>query len=211
MRKVLIAAVSFAALAGIAGVAVAQQGEAPRERSSGLFQADANSDGTVTRAELDANSASRFRTLDANSDGQLTREEMRAGRERGDGEHGGRGRHGRGGHRGMHMERADANNDGNITRDEFLAGPTQMFARMDANSDGVISANERPQRGERGERGQRGDRPERPRLDSDNNGQISQAEFAAMNVARFERIDANHDGRVTRDEVEAGRPQRPQR
>jgi Ca2+-binding EF-hand superfamily protein len=197
MRKVLMAAAGFVALAGAAGFALAQQGgNAPEQgRSFGVFRADANNDGTVTRAEFDANRSTRFDALDANDDGQLTREEMRAGR----GERGERG-HRRGGRHGRGMERADANNDGNITREEFLAGPTQMFARLDANSDGVITATERPQRRERGE-GREG----RRQLDGNNDGQISQSEFAAMGASRFDRLDANEDGRVTREEAEASR------
>ena len=198
MRKVLIAAASLAALGGAAGLAMAQQ-NGVQDQPSGLFEADSNNDGTLTRAEFDASRAARFETLDANHDRQLAREEMRSGRERG--EHGGRGHHRRGGHRGMHLERADANNDGAITRDEFLARPTQMFARLDANSDGVISADERPQRRERGESGRR-------RADANNDGQISQSEFAAMGASRFERLDANDDGRVTREEAEAARSHR---
>jgi Ca2+-binding EF-hand superfamily protein len=200
MRKVLIAAVSFAALAGAAGFALAQQ-QGAQDRPSGLFQADSNNDGTVTRSEYDASQTARFATLDANDDGQLTREERRAGRgERG--EHGGRGHHRRGGHGMHHLARADADNDGNITRDEFLARPTQMFARLDDNSDGVISAGERPQRGE----GRDGEG--RRHMDVNDDGQISQSEFAAMGASRFERLDANNDGRVTREEADAARGHR---
>jgi Ca2+-binding EF-hand superfamily protein len=196
----LIAAASFAALAGVAGFALAQQ-DGAQERQHGLFQSDSNNDGTVTQSEFDASRTARFDALDANDDGQLTREEMRAGRgERG--EHGRRGHHRRGGHRGMHLERADANNDGNITREEFLAGPSQMFARLDDNNDGVISADERPQRGERSER--RG----RRHADANSDGQISQSEFAAMSASRFERLDSNDDGRVTREEAESARSRR---
>lgn len=200
MRKVLIAAVSFAALAGVGGLALAQQ-DGPQNRPFGLFQADGNNDGTVTQSEFDASRTARFDALDANNDGQLTREEMRAARaERG--EHGRRGHHRRGhGMRGG-LERADANNDGSITREEFLARPTQMFARLDADNNGVISADERPQRRERGERGGRG------RADANNDGQLSQSEFTAMGASRFDRLDANDDGRVTREEAEAARSQR---
>jgi Ca2+-binding EF-hand superfamily protein len=137
MRKILFAAAGFAALAGAAGLAVAQDQQEQRPR--GVFAMDANSDGAVTRQEFDAGRAASFAQLDSNNDGQLTREEMRAQR----GERGQR----RGGHRGMHhLASADANNDGNITREEFLARPNAMFDRMDANDDGVIAASERPQR-----------------------------------------------------------------
>ena len=108
----------------------------------------------------------------------------------------------------MHsLESADANNDGNVTRDEFLARPTEMFARLDANHDGVISTAERPQRPERAE-GERRQRPERVNPDSNGDNQISQSEYAAMGSGMFERLDANSDGRVTREEADAARPHR---
>jgi Ca2+-binding EF-hand superfamily protein len=201
MRKILLAAAGAALLAGGAGLALAQQGSGGEGgRQFGLFQADANSDGAVTRQEFDAHRAARFASLDANHDGNLTREEMRAQR-RERGERGHRGRRDHGG--GMHsLARADANNDGNITREEFLARPTQMFDRLDANSDGVISTTERPQRPERGER------RERANPDANGDGNFSQAEFMSMGASMFERLDANDDGRVTREEAEAARPHR---
>ena len=202
MRKILFAAAGFAALAGAAGFAMAQDGGPPERGPRGVLALDANSDGTLTRQEFDAGRAAEFTRLDANRDGQLAREEMHAGRE-----HRG-GRHGRGG--GMHqLTAADANNDGNITRDEFLARPLEHFSRLDANSDGVIQASERPQRPERGERpdrGERGDRPERPNFDTNNDRQVSRAEFDAMGASMFQRLDANSDGRVTQDEAQAARP-----
>jgi hypothetical protein len=195
MRKILLAtAVGFAAFAGAAGLAMAQDGPGPRG-PHGLFQADANGDGVLTRQEFDAGRDAMFARLDADNDGQISREEMRA-------RHHGR----RGGRGGMHSLRgADANNDGNITREEFLARPIEHFDRMDANNDGVISADERPQRGERAERRGRG---ERPTLDANGDGQVSRAEFAAAGAAMFERLDANNDGRVTREEAAAARQHR---
>lgn len=199
MRKILFAAAGFAALAGAAGLAIAQEGGAPAERPRGVFAFDANTDGTLTRQEFNAGRAAEFARRDTNGDGQLTREEMRAGRE-----HRG-GRHGRGG--GMHhLASADANNDGNITRDEFLARPLEHFTRLDANGDGVIQASERPQRPERGERGSRGDRADRPDFDANDDRQISRAEFDAMGASMFQRLDANSDGRVTQAEAQAARP-----
>lgn len=204
MRKILLAAAGFAALAGAAGLALAQDNGGRERGAHGIFQSDANSDGVLTRAEFDAGRAAAFARLDADNNGQLTREEMRA--ERGD-RRGGERRGGRG-HRGggMHsLTSADANNDGNITREEFLARPTEMFDRLDANDDGVISTAERPQRPERGERGQRADRPN---LDTDGNGTFSRAEFTAMGAGMFERLDANDDGRVTQEEAQAARGHR---
>lgn len=208
MRKLLMAAAGVAVLAaGAAGIALAQ-GEPRGERGErGFFGADSNNDGVLTRAEFDAGQQALFARLDANNDGQLTREEGRAQRAM---QHGGRRGH-RGGP-GFELARADANNDGNITRDEFLARPIEMFDRLDTNHDGVIQASERPQRpqraeGERGERGGPG-REGRPNIDSNNDGSISRAEFLAGGDARFQRMDANHDGRVTQEEAQAARPHR---
>jgi len=198
MRKILLAAVGFAALAGAAGVAAAQD---QQQRPRGVFAFDANTDGTLTRAEFDAGRTAQFTRLDANNDGQLTREEMRA--QWGERRHGRRG----GGHHGAGLRGADANNDGSISRDEFLARPIAMFDRLDANDDGVISEAERPQRRERPQ-GERGQRAERPNPDTNGDGQISRAEFTAMGAPMFARLDANSDGRVTQDEARAAHQHR---
>ena len=203
MRKVLLAAAGAAVLAaGFAGVAVAQSGGENAGARHGIFQADADSDGVLTRAEFDASRVAQFARLDTDNNGELTREEMRAQR-------GERGHRGPRGHRGGGMERADADNDGNITREEFLARPTAMFARLDTNNDGVIQASERPQRPERrAENGERRQRADRPNPDTDGNGTFSQAEFTAMGARMFERLDANNDGRVTQEEAQAVRGHR---
>ena len=57
MRKILLAAVGFAAIAGAAGLAMAQgrpDGPPPGGPAGFLFQADANHDNVLTRAEFDA-------------------------------------------------------------------------------------------------------------------------------------------------------------
>lgn len=201
MRKMLLAAAGFAAIAGAAGLALAHEHERGGPGAYGLFQSDANSDGVLTRQEFDAGRTALFARLDRDSNGQLAPEEMHAMR----GEH----RGGRGGH-GLRLEGADANNDGNITREEFMTHPTEMFDRLDANHDGVIAASERPQHGER-RHGGPGGRADRPDPDANNDGLVSTAEFTAMGANLFDRLDANDDGRVTREEAHAGRPPRGDR
>ncbi|MEZ5957202.1 MAG: hypothetical protein R3C27_08345 [Hyphomonadaceae bacterium] len=209
MRKILLVAAGAAALATAGfGLAYAQSGPASGGARQGIFQADANSDGVLTRAEFDAGRTAQFARLDADNNGELTREEMRA-------ERGARGEHrGRRGHRGGPggpggFEGADANGDGDITRDEFLARPIAMFERLDANHNGVIEASERPQRPERGAQdGERRQRADRPNPDTDGNGTFSRAEFTAMGAHMFERLDANSDGRVTQEEAQAARGHR---
>lgn len=197
MRKFLLAAAGFAALAGMTGAAMAQDNERPR-RGDVFFQADANNDGAVTRQEFDASRTALFTRLDANNDGYLSREEMRA-------QFAGRGGERRG-HRGAgHLRGVEAGPDGSITREQFLARPNAAFDRLDRNNDGVISADERPQRPQRAEGAER---RQRPNIDTDGDGRISRAEFDAAGAAMFQRLDANNDGRVTREEAQAARPQR---
>jgi hypothetical protein len=197
----LLAAAGFAVIAGAAGLALAHEHERGEPRAHGLFQSDANSDGVLTRQEFDTGRTALFARLDRDGNGQLTREEMHAMR----GEH----RGGRGG-RGMHLEGADANNDGNITREEFMTHPTEMFDRLDANRDGVIAPSERPQHGER-RHGGPGGRAGHTDPDANSDGLVSSAEFTAMGAHLFDRLDANDDGRVTREEAHAGRPHRGDR
>lgn len=47
---------------------------------------------------------------------------------------------------GRMLMRADRNGDGDLTREEMREGTTALFATMDANGDGVVTADERPQR-----------------------------------------------------------------
>ncbi|MES1198851.1 MAG: hypothetical protein ABUS48_02615 [Pseudomonadota bacterium] len=223
MRKYLIAA-SVAAMLGAGGIAIAaaaNSAQAPAAavasdgapHHGGFFaHLDTNGDGVVTRQEFDASRTAQFTRMDANNDGSLTRDEMRGGRHRGQGddaqngqggEHRWGGRHGGGRMREMMVERADANHDGNISRDEFLAGPIERFNRLDANHDGVISADERQAVQARFEQA----RENRPHLDANGDGVVTRAEFNAAGVSMFDRMDKNHDGRVTQDEL----PQRGHR
>jgi Ca2+-binding EF-hand superfamily protein len=42
------------------------------------------------------------------------------------------------------------------------------------------------------------------RFDNDHNGVVTRAEFDAVRAAEFARLDANHDGQLSRDEMRAG-------
>ncbi|MDP5278340.1 EF-hand domain-containing protein [Sphingomonas sp. DG1-23] len=115
MKKTLAAALLGATL--VAGSAVA----APQDRDP-LARADADNDGTVTKAEFLADVDARFAKLDANKDGKISKEERP-----GDGER-----------RGRMMNRIDTNNDGAISLDEQHAQADRRFARLDTNGDGKI-------------------------------------------------------------------------
>ena len=170
MKKTVViggmVAVTFAALAG--GV-MAQQTQANRParaqaemtqaafvdaRVARLTAADANNDGTVTAEEHQAahqakraeRSDARFSRMDTNGDGSISRAEFDAPREARAERAGMRGpRGGRGGDRAARM--ADR---GPVVIADARAKAEQAFARMDADSNGVVTAAERQAvRGER--------------------------------------------------------------
>ncbi len=73
--------------------------------------------------------------------------------------------------------RADADRDGRITQAEFVQARVQRLTAMDANNDGSVTAEERAA----GKQAQRAERVAArfDRLDTDRNGSISRAEFEA--------------------------------
>ncbi len=167
-----VAAVALSALAGAAtaqqpaGPAMERQFHAQRADTDGdgrvsraefvarrverLTAADSNGDGTVTREERQARVAAhraqraetRFARLDTNSDGAVSREEFTAPRAaRADRAprpmraHGDQGRHGPR----MSAHRAER---GPVSIAEAQAKTEQAFARLDADSDGFVTAAE---------------------------------------------------------------------
>jgi Ca2+-binding EF-hand superfamily protein len=110
------------------------------------------------------------------------------------------------------------------TREEATAAADRMFAKLDSDRNGQVTAAEfaavREARQERreargkamGGRGQKmgGKMGERmfARMDIDRSGSVSQAEHRAAALARFQRIDTNGDGRIDDTELQAMRDKR---
>ena len=172
-KTILLGGLAALSLTVAGGVAVAQQTTqqqpAPRHargdadgdgrvsraefveaRIARLTAADANRDGTVTaeerRAAMQARRAehvaARFDRLDADKNGQISRDEFSARPERGPR---GEGRMQRGGrhHGGPGMRGGQKAERGPVVIAEARAKAEQAFARMDANSDGYVAADER--------------------------------------------------------------------
>lgn len=189
MTKIAFALASAATLALMGGAAYAQ-GSAQAERGADL-----------TRAEAEQRSAEAFARMDANDDGVLDaadREARKAAR----GER-------RAERQDARFERLDVDSDGAISRAEFHAAHDRA---------GNWARERFAERREGGERfGQRGRGKHRAgfgagRFDGNGDRTITQAEFTAATLERFERADANRDGTVTaaerRNAMKAFREQR---
>jgi len=101
----------------------------------------------------------------------------------------------------------DANSDGVVTRDEARAHPrlSADFDTADTNKDGQLDAAEMNAHRERMRGEMRAQADERWKAaDTDGDGAISRAEAQASMprmAERFESLDANDDGKVSREEM----------
>lgn len=127
-----------------------------------LNRFDADSDGKVTKAEIETYVTERFTRMDLDTDGKITDADLPpmmrgmnilSGGEPGDmagfgmghyhGKHHGRGSH-RGGHRMLrHLIGADTDKDGAVTLQELQDRAAKRFARFDRNGDGSIDQADR--------------------------------------------------------------------
>ena len=112
---------------------------------------DADGDGSISRAEMEAADATRDARreerrermkarFDTDGDGMVSEAERAAAREARDAR-----RAERGGDRGPRMRgkpRFDLDGDGAVTRLEYTTAHDALFARMDANGDGVLTRGE---------------------------------------------------------------------
>ena len=113
------------------------------------------------------------------------------------------------GERGM---RADSNGDGVISRAELTKSLEARFTKMDKDGNGKLSQEEaQAMKGKRGGKGMRGKGHKRGgngmamMRDADTNGdqKISKAEFTTAALTRFDKADANSDGKLTKEERQA--------
>lgn len=141
----------------------------------------------------------KMRGPDANQDGVITEAEVRA-------------------HARERFTKMDINNDGKIDQAEMTAlrearqakRAERMASRPEARQG---EAGERKGGKWRGKRGGDGEGMQRGmmRLDTNNDGAISLAEFEAAAIERFKRQDTNNDGQVTKAERDAAREAMKQR
>jgi Ca2+-binding EF-hand superfamily protein len=96
----------------------------------------------------------------------------------------------------------DQNGDGKISQAEAQWITAKSIAKIDANHDGIITADELKAEEERLRQAER--QRQLSALDANHDGKTTTAEFAAMDSDRFKQMDRNNDGFLTPDEL---RPQ----
>lgn len=178
-------------------------------------------DVTHTRDQAIAKVREHFTKMDANRDGFVAADEIQSMR----GMHQGMRREmverrGRDGERmamrdpAADFDRLDANKDGSISRDEFGKGREMRVERK-------IVINRAPGSPGAGFNGQHRRMMKMHRMggmggrmmkmaDLDKDGRVSLQEATTSALQRFDRVDANRDGRITPDERRQNRDQRKQ-
>lgn len=190
-------------LALVAVVGVAQAGDPQGAHRPG-YAMDSNNDGVVSREEAKdfPRLSESFDAWDKNKDGQLDQAEVAAHRDAMHGEM-----------RAKAHERwraADKDGNGSLSREEVESSMPRMadrFKEMDLNDDGQISRDERHDFGMAGPKHERKDMKKRFKA-ADTNGDdaLDLAEVQAgmpWMAERFSTMDADKDGKLTRDECRA--------
>jgi Ca2+-binding EF-hand superfamily protein len=187
--------------------AMGTEAQAQRDRPQFAWM-DRDQDGVITRDEWRGNDQS-FRVHDWNNDGMLSGDEIRGGARRSgripdeDDSSDDRANDFR-----DWTPRAfanlDHNRDGRIARNEWRAS-RESFRRADRNNDGTLTRteflNESGWQNDSESDWQNDNRVDRfDNLDRDNNGIVTRGEWQG-NAQRFEALDVNGDGALSRDEV----------
>ncbi len=195
---------------------------------------DKNKDGVVSRDELPPRMSRVFDRADTNGDGKLDRDEVermlqvlrrRFGAGNGTDTTPRQAAAGGGGvEQAVHriLERMDTNHDGQISRDEAQGPLAKNFDRLDANKDGYLDGaelrravsrfmknrNNSPRAGTGGRQGRRADAPapavDFDALDANADGRLTREELRGTRFAEhFDEIDTNRDGKIDPQEFGA--------
>jgi Ca2+-binding EF-hand superfamily protein len=103
----------------------------------------------------------------------------------------------------------DLDHDGKLVATEHAAATRRMFATMDRNADGKVSAAEMDAAhyavtGQKAKPGQMGSPDKIRAVDQNGDRVLSAAEHDAGAAMMFARMDANKDGKLSRGEFEQG-------
>jgi len=189
------------------------QGQNKRGGGNPMMALDTNKDGTISKDEYMAG----FAKYDKDGDGKLSMRELMA-----QSQSGGRSEGQKGGKDGSRLKKMDTDGDGKVSKQEFLDNTAnKFFGHLDKDGDGYISKEEseamkknrpkrqnRPQDGQGGKGGQ-GNNEDRAKqmfskMDANGDGKLSRDEFRGPDQA-FDKIDENNDGSLTMEELQKGR------
>lgn len=111
----------------------------------------------------------------------------------------------------------DSNGDGKISRAEHAAAAQAMFGKMDANADGIVTADEMnashsERKSSKLKFWQKKDHDDDEMsssekisvIDTNGDGKISRAEHEAGSEKMFTKMDTNDDGFLSKEECEQG-------
>ena len=182
MKKFTLAAAA-AAVAMTATALIAAPGDAKRGP-------DANGDGVMTRAEVQAQVAERFAKADANGDGVLNEADKAA-------------------RTGQMFDKIDTDKNGSISRAEFTTAHSGMgmgHGELGGMDHGKMGGGGHKMGGP-GMGGQRmgggGAGMMLKMADANNDGAVTRDEATAAALKHFDQMDANKDGQVTQAERQA--------
>ncbi|QDP19458.1 EF-hand domain-containing protein [Sphingomonas xanthus] len=196
MKYSLIAA----ALATVAGAAIAQSSPAPTAKAM-------MADKVMTRAEVPVKVREHFARVDADKDGVITKDEVAKLGDRAGGSHFRHEMRERG-NPAEAFDRLDADKDGMISREEFGKAREKRIERRVVIRERAkeAAADGQPQKMRSHRMGGMGHGRMLAMADANKDGRTTLAEAEAMALQHFDRMDANNDGQVTPEERRAGRP-----
>lgn len=203
----LVASMFITSIAAAQANPPVEAGKTPRHGHH-LAKLDKDGDGFISREEAAGHPmlAKQFDAIDTNRDGKLAKEELHAARDAM-----------RAQHRdalAAKFKQADKDGDGAISKAEaeawFLPLAAKKFDAADTNRDGKLTLAE-AQAARRDHAGPRHAKFEQRFKAADRDGDqvVTRAEAEAMAREglnrKFERMDANRDGKLTLEEMQAGR------
>lgn len=103
------------------------------------------------------------------------------------------------------LEQADVNKDGKVTRQEYIDARAAQFARMDRDGDGFVDDADSRERADQSFLGKRAAAAMRGRIDANSDGKISKDEFVKAPTTMFDRFDTDKNSELDAKELEAAR------